>query len=250
MPFGTLDVGERAIPSFEPPYAEGVQSFNDVNLLQVRYRTTYQSICPLVPQGLELEDEPLMTVSLVEYRNGTLGSYNEYVHQVEVRFNDIAYDYNLLLVLDGEPAVLFGREKFGLPKALGQVSLSRVPMSRSLTGEVVCGSDGPMVRVTFDADEEAAVPMPQAPDPKSKQNMSMRLIASPILEAPPSLRELIPNTALLSGGSIQMGKGVVNFPSNVKYSSLHSIPIVRYEGAFYIEGCHFIIKPPDAIFPF
>lgn len=250
MPFGTLEVGDKAIPSFEPPFSEGVQSFTNINIVQVRYRTTYESIRSLVPQGLELENEPVMIVSLVEYKEGTLGSYNEYVHQVEVKRNGVAYDYNIILVLDGEAAVMFGREKFGLPKLFGHITISRDPISGVISGEGIRGLDEPLVKISFDPGSAVSKPMPQTPDPNSKQNMSMRVIGSPILGAPPSLRELIPCTMSLAGGTIQFGEGSVSFPSESRFDPLYKAPILKYEGCVYLEGCAATIEPPTEIFPF
>ena len=191
-----------------------------------------------------------MIVSLVEYKEGTLGPYNEYVHQVEVKHNGIPYNYNIIMILDGEAAVHFGREKFGFPKLFGKIDFLREPESGNTYGTAVRRIGEPLVYTTFTPGPTVSTPLPKTPDPQSKANMSVRVIPSPILGAPPSLRELIPCTMFLTGGTIQLGDGSVVFPSEKTYDPLYRAPILKYEGAFYIHGCSATIQPPKEIFPF
>jgi acetoacetate decarboxylase len=61
----------------------------------------------------------------------SIGVYDEYIHQVEVRFKGEEYNYNLTLILNNESAIFAGREKFGLPKNFGNVSF-KMEMGTSL----------------------------------------------------------------------------------------------------------------------
>lgn len=199
MPFGSLSVGDNAIPSFEPPYTNKINKFTDVNLLQVRYRTSYANVRHLVPEFLELEDEPLVTASVVEYGLSTLGQYNEYVHQVEVKHDGETFDYCLSLILDNESAIFIGREKFGLPKTFGKVTLERRTGSGTLVAAVEKPAGQTVVQFSFTLQTQLTETPPSG---EGKRVLNLRVIPSPIEGAPPSLRELIPHRMVISGGSV------------------------------------------------
>ncbi|KAF5699842.1 acetoacetate decarboxylase [Fusarium globosum] len=89
MVFGSLSVqDDRAIPVFAPPYvSQEPFHFSNMTIVSISYRVQASQIQHLVPQELELEDQPIMTSLFIHYGTSTVGEYNEYVHTVRVKFN-------------------------------------------------------------------------------------------------------------------------------------------------------------------
>jgi acetoacetate decarboxylase len=51
-----------------------------------------------------------MTLLFAYYGMSSVGSYNEYVYQIEVKHRDELFDYYLLLILGNESAIFSGRK--------------------------------------------------------------------------------------------------------------------------------------------
>jgi acetoacetate decarboxylase len=58
MPFGQLPVSNNPVPQHDPPYSNDIPVFSDVTILVIRYRTSLASISRLIPDVLEVEEEP------------------------------------------------------------------------------------------------------------------------------------------------------------------------------------------------
>jgi len=88
MPFGSMFVGDKPLPTFAPSYSTGLIHYANMDAIFVSYRTLHANVSPFVPDVLELEDEPLITVGITVYPMSTLGAYNEYYHLVEVKYKN------------------------------------------------------------------------------------------------------------------------------------------------------------------
>jgi len=254
MPLGKLSSTSRAIPAFAPPYTDRTNTFTQSNILQIKYRTSLAGVQDLVPDFLELAEEPLVTVTFCEYGMSTFGRYNEYIHQVEVTYNGETFDYCLSLILDNEAATFYGRETLGLPKTLGKVSFEPNTGSRFIVGQVERPVGYPVIRFSFvfyeQADPDGTLTsnpgsVTQVPD--GKRVLNLRVIPSPIAGAPPSVRELVPCRQISKGGQVWLGNGSISFPDSLMYHPLHTVKVLRYESSAYLQGCSATIYHPEAV---
>jgi acetoacetate decarboxylase len=107
--------------------------------LVATYETDPDAIAAVLPPPLSPPDEPLVrvTIATVDVGRGypTFGAGTFAVH---ARHEDVDGDYALVMPMTTEQAVIGGRETYGEPKKLAEVTLSR--HSEGQTGSHVHGS--------------------------------------------------------------------------------------------------------------
>jgi acetoacetate decarboxylase len=90
------------------------------------YETDPEIIAAVLPPPLVPSDRPLVRINIAEVdipgNNYTLGAG---VFSVQCKHGDLVGLYDLTMVMTTESAVVGGREVFGEPKKIGQVSLKR-----------------------------------------------------------------------------------------------------------------------------
>lgn len=137
-------------------------------ILSVSYRVAASQVRHLVPDMLELEDEPLMASFFIEYGMTLVGSYKEYVHNVEVTHKGEKFNYNVILILDNESANFAGREQFGFPKVFGRAEIEPETGGRLVTAnaQITANAQRPAGRTVVDCEflPEALVNNPPAPE--------------------------------------------------------------------------------------
>ncbi|KAJ5382719.1 hypothetical protein N7517_000630 [Penicillium concentricum] len=242
MPFGTLSVTANGVPQFAPPYKTNIQHFTDVTLLKIAYRVTSASIRHLVPDVLELEDEPLVYAMLVDYGMSTVGTYKEYIHNVEVTYKGKTYDYSLSLILNNESAILCGREQYGYPKRFGYVSLNMDTSSHIFQGHVERPVGQKIVNFNF---------APSSLLPATDQNinaLNLRVIPSPLANQLPSVKELVPTVMEIKTKEVWLGSGSVSFPEPSPFNPLHELEILRYEPAVLVRGATCVLNQATEVF--
>ncbi|KOC13639.1 putative decarboxylase DEC1 [Aspergillus flavus AF70] len=224
MPFGQLSISNRGIPQHDPPYSDATPVFDDVTVLTTQYRTSFKSISHLIPDVIEVEDEPLVTATLLNYGAGPAGPFLEFIHTVEAKYLGKSYDFCLSLILDNEMAVLAGREPCGFPKRLGQLSLTTRSSNRG-TGYV------------------------ERPVGQKLAILNLRVIPSPVAGAPASLKELVPSNFEIRPVEVWEGVGKLTFPENCPQAeAINKIEIVRYESATLGYGSACILHPSEEVF--
>ena len=227
MPRGTLSLSGAAVPTISSPYPTNeLFSFTDVTLASVSYRVAVDQVSHLVPDALELEDEPLVTSTFVEYGMSTVGAYSEFVQTVEVTYKGEKFDYTLILILDNESAIYAGRELFGYPKVFGKVNLQLHNNGRLISGAV----ERPAGRRVAEFDFIPETLLRELP-PNKKWNLNHRSIPSPIPGAAPTINEFVPTTMDMESSEIWVGTGSINFPRKSALDKWAAFDILRYEGA-------------------
>ncbi|KAJ5494097.1 hypothetical protein N7463_010184 [Penicillium fimorum] len=225
MPFGTLSVNANGVPQFAPPYTTNTQNFTDVTLLKITYRVTSASIRHLVPDVLELEDEPLVSTMLVNYGMSTVGAYKEYG-----MFTLSSYGYCLSLILNIQSAISCGREQYGYPKRFGYVSFNMDTGSHIVRGHVERPVGQKLVNFNF------APPSLLPAVDQTITALNLRVIPSPLADQPPSVKELLPAVMEIKPKEVWLGSGSVSFPEPSAFDPLHELEILRYEPAVLIRG--------------
>lgn len=245
MPFGALKTNGSSIPQFAPPYTVANNEFSGVNILTVPYRTTYESVRHLVPEELELADEPLVSASIVDYGMSTVGAYKEYVHLVEVTYKGEVFDYCLSLILNNESAILSGREQFGYPKRLGSVSWIVDSGSSIMHGHVQRPVGQNLLRFNYSPTQK----LHDIPNGQRKRTLNLRVIPSPIPNQPPSVKELVPVDMKMTADEVWLCSASISFPEPSEHDPMHKIKILRYEPATFIRNATAELEPPAEVFP-
>ncbi|EEY23882.1 decarboxylase DEC1 [Verticillium alfalfae VaMs.102] len=220
------------MPFCRPPYSNGRDHAEDISILTAAYRVSVSSIRNLVPEFLQLADEPLITSRLIRYGKSSVGPYSEFVQQVEVSYQGEVFDFNLILILDNEKAIFLGREKYGFPKVFGDIDLQSPNKDQSVSGIAETMDKKSRIEFRF---------IPAGPQdcqaPKStKRMLNLRYIPSPLHGEPPSLRELIPVTMAMKFPGIRAGKCDITFSKSSPIDPWTQLRIIKHEYAFYGEG--------------
>ncbi|KAF4951757.1 hypothetical protein FSARC_12828 [Fusarium sarcochroum] len=227
MPQGSLTLTGTAVPAVSPSYpTTETFSFTDVTLAAISYRVAADQITHLIPDALELEDEPLVTSTFVEYGMSTVGPYSEFVQTVEVTYNGEKYDYTLILILDNESAIFAGRELYGYPKVFGKTILQLGNNGRLISGS----AERPIGRriAAFEFIPEKLVR--ELPLSK-KRTLNLRTIPSPIPGAAPTVNEFMSVAMDVASPEVWIGKGSMDFLQGSALDAWADIDIIKYEGA-------------------
>lgn len=126
--FGNLtkDKFGFAIPVTDPPFDRPPYYYRDIELMFFAFETDENAAVSWVPEGLQLSDSPPVAfVIYTNYRFSTLGPYTETI----LGFNTIwegeprAYCSNLFV--SNEVGMIAGREIYGFPKLLANITWKR-----------------------------------------------------------------------------------------------------------------------------
>ncbi|PLB51379.1 acetoacetate decarboxylase [Aspergillus steynii IBT 23096] len=244
MPFGSLPVDGTPIPQYAPPYSTQGNEYSDMTMLIVTYRTKADNVRPLVPDVLELEDEPLVTAMLLSHGMSTFGTYQEYVHAVEVTYNGERFDYNLSLILENEAAIFCGREQLGYPKKFGPVSLMLETGSRVIQGQAEYPAGQKVVQFNYSPIrrlKEVTFP--------AKRSLNLRVIPSAIPDQPSSVKELIPFAVDFVSDEAWEGSASISFPEPSDFHPMHRVGVLRYESAILVRRGTCAIHAATEVFP-
>ncbi|KAK2604749.1 hypothetical protein N8I77_007650 [Diaporthe amygdali] len=228
MPLGSLLVTAEGVPIYAPPYPTHQDPYTFIidKVLSVSYRVAASQVRHLVPDMLELEDEPLMTSSFIEYGMSLVGSYKEYVHNVEVSYKGEKFNYHLILILDNESAIFAGREQYGFPKVFGKAEIEPETGSRLVTAN----AQRPAGRTVVDCEfiPEALVNKPPGPN---KWSLNLRSIQQPHPGMAPPILELVPVFMDMHLTEVWTGKAQIDFPRRSAHNPWCELDILRYEGS-------------------
>ncbi|KAK1458677.1 acetoacetate decarboxylase [Colletotrichum cuscutae] len=157
---------------FLPPYPKPPDpySFAIDMMLGYTYRVAASQVRHLVPNMLELEDEPLMSTIVLDYGMSSVG----------------AYKY-LILMHDNEAAKFAGREQYGFPKVFGKADIQTTNGTRL----VLANAQRPAGRTLFECEfiPDHRIPSLRAAD---KWGLNLRSIPQPCVGTSPATQELIP----------------------------------------------------------
>jgi acetoacetate decarboxylase len=243
MPFGQLPVSNDAMPQHDPPYRNSTHVFSDVTIITVRYRTSFASIRRLIPDVIEVEDEPLVTATLLDYGQGPSGSFKEFIHTVEAKYLGKSYEFCLSLIMDNERGLLNGREPTGFPKRLGRLSFTRGP-SNGATGYVERPAGQKLVEFSFEAKAKLSPTLRL-----DRPFLNLRVIPSAILDAPASVKELVPVTFEIRPEEVWEGVGKLTLPENSPLAeAVTKIEILRYESSTLAYGSTCTLPRVERVF--
>src|SRR6202035_3200754 len=111
------------MPLTSPAYPMGPYRFVNREFLIITYRTDPRKLRELVPEPLEI-DEPLVKFEFIRMPDSTgFGDYTESGQVIPVSFKGRKGGYSHCMFLNDDPPIAGGRELWGFPKKLAQLSL-------------------------------------------------------------------------------------------------------------------------------
>jgi len=90
--------------------------FVDAEMLTVDFLTDPDTIAKILPPPLEPADTPRMTAMVGRWRSNCVGDYDGGALYVAAKHGDLEGDYVLAMWMDGDQALIYGRDLFGEPK--------------------------------------------------------------------------------------------------------------------------------------
>ncbi|KAF4338313.1 acetoacetate decarboxylase [Fusarium beomiforme] len=252
MPFGTLKTKEARgpIPLCSPPYPVGLDEFTDITALVIQYHTTYDAVKDLVPEECELDDEPLVTLTLLGYGMGPIGAYNEFVSQVQVTWQGKKYTFAIELVLNNEGAIYAGRERWGIPKVMGNVVWDPSKINSApngiITGHVERPAGCKLVQFGFKPEKKLQDWGPLN-NPK-RESLQLRSIPAANCHDPPVLREFIPTWFEMTHAEVWKGEGSIGLFNGSEFDPIHRLKVVRYVGAAMLRNARAVLHPVTETF--
>ncbi|KAK1517086.1 acetoacetate decarboxylase [Colletotrichum costaricense] len=182
---------------FLPPYPKPPDpySFAIDMMLGYTYRVAASLVRHLVPNMLELEDEPLMSTIVLDYGMSS-------------------FMYSLILILDNEAAIFAGREQYGFPKVFGKADIQTTNGTRL----VLANAQRPAGRTLFECEfiPDHRIPSLRAAD---KWGLNLRSIPQPCVGTSPAIQELIPTIMDWKFREIWAGHGHITFPRRSAFDS-------------------------------
>ena len=252
MPFGTLKTKDaHALPSHSPSYTGKAISFSDIDVLKIGFYTKADAVKEFIPEELEIDDEPLVTYSLNRWGFSSIGPYTEFIGMIEVTYRGEKFDYALELILDNEGAIFLGREQYGFPKVIGRVEFDRKSSNGSgvmgyLHGHVERPVWRTIIQFAFKPGEKLhgvkSLPPPE------KRMLSLRVIPSPIIGQPPSIREFLVLESHFTEGEIWTGSGSLHYTPSSGFEASARVPVVRYENSILLTKATTTIGPKVEVF--
>jgi len=217
-----------SMPELSGLYSRPPYEYRDTRQLLVIFRTDPKLLARLVPAPLVADRDGTMFVAISEFFVSGFGHYHEINMSALATFKRRPVNYGLYLVLDNDIAICGGREIWGFPKKLGEVSLEH--RDGIMTGRV---SRGGLLLV------EAAVQLLEFGKPEdlagSAEYVSRKLIPSVSNALPPDVFQLT-STTLQNIVIREVHKG----PATLRFGlspadRLHEIPVREIVGGFYFH---------------
>ncbi|EFX06465.1 acetoacetate decarboxylase [Grosmannia clavigera kw1407] len=247
MPFGHIKTKEvnHGIPIHSPPYPHTADEFSDIDCLSISYFTKADALAPMIPEELEIDDEPLVILNLFKYGTTPIGAYTEFVQQVEVRWEGKKYLWTMELILDNQGAIFSGREKYGIPKVFGNVvwdpsSTKGVP-SGFYTGYVERPVGAKIVQLGFKPQKKVHG-LQTLPD-SDQMSLHLRSIPSANPGQPPVVREFVPLKFRLTEAEVWTGIPSVGFTGMSDFDPVHKLPVIRYGSATLFRHASAVLDP-------
>ena len=127
-----------AMPLTSPAFPPGPYRFTDREFMIITYRTDMEALRRVVPEPLEVE-EPLVKYEFIHMPDSTgFGAFFESGQVIPVTFEGQGGGYSHCMFLNDYPPIAGGRELWGFPKKLADVSLA--VEKETLVGKLDFGS--------------------------------------------------------------------------------------------------------------
>ncbi|NQV21407.1 MAG: acetoacetate decarboxylase family protein [Rhodospirillales bacterium] len=121
----TLDKFGATMPVTAPAIQESPFWYRGVTMMFVQYRTDEEALLRVLPEGLELGDDPTAVVAIGDYHFSTFGPYPEAIFSIPCLLDGEPVSYAHYLFVDQEAPLIAGREVWGYAKKLAHIEFIR-----------------------------------------------------------------------------------------------------------------------------
>jgi len=218
-----------SMPAHAPLFPAPPYEYQDATLLVFEYLTDAASAARMLPAQAELPDAPgapgkaVAGLVFAGYPASGLGPYLEVVQFLLCDYRGKPAQFATHLYVTSDVAMAAGREMGGYPKKMAEICIEGDAGSAfRATLERPAGRT--LVTATL-TDLGAAEPVP--PGESLLNYLTLRLIASPTRDAPPSLCELLLSDWQILGGQKQTGTGACTITGTSAADPLHFAPILH-----------------------
>jgi acetoacetate decarboxylase len=192
--------------------------------LSVNFRTTKDAVRDAIPPEFEIDAEPLMRVALGRFQSNCMAEFSGAVLSVGVKFNGVTARYPLIMYMDSDMALLFGRDILSEPKKLGAIALDGDPR-HAMRGSVFrMGQTLVQVQAEFDRDGPAS----EGTSNVFNVRYSLDARATGFNEPP----EVQLSTAQQSVTHVRLGRASLELKGTI-HDPVDSFPILEVESAVY-----------------
>lgn len=218
-------------PTMGPLYGTPPYEYVDNWALSVVFKTEPEVLEQLVPAPLKPNSDSIMVMQISRFFVSGFGSYNEMILFTPASFNGKVGNYSLSLMLDNDIAFAAGREIWGFPKKIANVTLKE--KNGVVTGTVKRGGHQ-LVKASMQIG-----PLGKPEDVAgSATYYNLKLIPSVKKGAPPAVKQLTSTTlenVKMKRVYKDRGKSTLEFGKSPA-DPFHEIPIVEVVDGFYVNS--------------
>jgi acetoacetate decarboxylase len=228
-----------SMPGFAPLYPEGPYEYDDLTAIVFSYPVERRRLEGIVPEPLAVR-EASVNLSFYDYGvvNG-FGSYDELAISVPVTHEGRDLSYAPYLLLDGDAPMAGGREIWGIPKKLGDVTVD--PEGAVVTASAARGGTT-LVEATLEASEPADEGVFERP---IQHNVYRKTIPAAENGAAPVVDRLVlAEVADMTASRVLQGAGTVDFQPSAADPLAVFAPTGEPTG-FLVEGLNFTLRRTD-----
>jgi len=181
----TSDRFGPSIPADAPYYQEPPFFYRDVQAMTIVYETDAEAAADLLPEGLTLPLPAQAALVVVHYPSSTFGPYNEAILTVRCALNGVPHSYIAHIVVDTVPPLVGGREIWGFPKKIADITLE--DDQEFVVGTVERPAGVRLVTAVMRPERELEL----SGEATNGGSLSLKVIPSAEAGRPPSVAELV-----------------------------------------------------------
>jgi acetoacetate decarboxylase len=214
-------------PAHAPLYARPPIYYKNIEAIWINYETDEEAALDQLPEGLELPSPAIATLMLIRYPFSTLGAYEEAILGIHCIWQGEEKFYIPHIVVNNDVPLAAGREIWGFPKKMAQITLEKeadliwgkVERPR---GNLICtGGVRPEKPAALEASETVV------------WSACLRVIPSPEEGAGPSVAELVQVPSKITILGAWQGPGWIHFETSSVIDPWYKLPVKQIVDATY-----------------
>lgn len=215
------------MPVDAPLYPNPPYPYKDVEAFTITYETDEDAALALLPEQLELTETATAVLMFVKYPFSSLGPYEETILGLRCLYRGEERIYIPHIVLNNDVPLAAGREVYGFPKKLAEVSIKN-------EGDGFWGTmERPKGNLICSAGVRLEQRLEVSPEPVEGHSMSLRVIPNPAQGEEPSLSELIETHTINTTRDLWTGTGWIKFHSESAIDPWHKLSVKKIISSTY-----------------
>jgi acetoacetate decarboxylase len=210
-----------SMPVDAPLYPKPPIYYRDAEAISVLYETDAEAAADMIPEGLVVPSPAVAVASVLTYPLSTLGMYNEAILSLIVLRDGEPGSYIAHILLDNDQAMTAGREIWGFPKKMADITFER--RGEGIVGTVERPAGNRLCTVVVQPERPAEV----KPAPPS---FSLRVLPSLREDGAPELAQLVETRTTQTVHSQWAGRGSVSFGAVSDIDPWSRLPVNKVLG--------------------